>query len=70
MSQRSTDTTALVTHGAASSMPAPAASAANVPGKVVTRKVPAPARPKGVKTGTGPRRTPWAWLRIRPHQKG
>ncbi len=62
--------TALVTHGAASSIAAPAAAAANVPGRVATRNVPSPNNPNGVNTGTGLSRTPGGWLRNAPHQSG
>ena len=71
MSQRSAATTPLVTHGAASSMAAPAPNAANVPGKVVTWKwPPTPDQLNGVTTGTGLSRTPGEWLRNDSHQNG
>jgi hypothetical protein len=71
MSQRSAATTALVTHGAASSMTAPAPNAANVPGNVATRKwPPVPNQSNGVITGTGLSRVPGEWLRNDSHQNG
>ena len=70
MSQRSAATTPLVTHGAASSMPAPAAKTANVPPNVATRKCPWPNQSNGVITGTGLSRVPAAWLRNDSHQNG
>ena len=70
ISQASADVTALVTHGAASSIAAPAAAAANVPGRVATRNVPSPNNPNGVNTGTGLSRAPGGGLRNPPTRAG
>ena len=71
ISQRSAATTALVTHGAASSMATPAPKAANVPPNVATRKCPpTPDQLNGVITGTGFSRAPGEWLRNDSHQNG
>jgi hypothetical protein len=65
MSQRSAALTALAAQGAARTIAAPAAKAANVPGKVATCSA-----PNGVSAATGPSRTPGGWLRNSGHQNG
>ena len=65
MSHRSTETTALVTQGAASTIAALTPKTRIAPGKV-----PARIHPNGVMNPTGESSTPGGWFRNSRHQKG